>query len=312
MLSNDPGEIKIILVTGVCGFLGSHIAKMLLKNKYHVIGVKRKKSDIRRIKKHVDQIKMIDSDGEDFSSKISNLHVDCIVHVATNYGKNNELVSEIIFDNLIFPLKVLELIDKRYLKLFINTDTFSNNSKKDNNHLKEYSETKKNLNDWLELLLKNYRFKLVTMKLQHVYGVDDREDKFNTWLINEVVAQKENIKLTKGLQQRDFISVDDVSSAFIAVINNFKDLNKLVTEFDVGSGKIITIKGFVLLVFDKYKSVTGQVSRINADFGAFKYREGEIMTVNPDTNGLYSLGWKPEEHLENFIYESIKLKINKT
>ena len=52
----------VILISGINGFLGSHLARKLLKLGYKVVGLKRSSSNLHRISDIVDKVKIYDID----------------------------------------------------------------------------------------------------------------------------------------------------------------------------------------------------------------------------------------------------------
>jgi nucleoside-diphosphate-sugar epimerase len=106
---------KNILITGINGFLGSNLARLLINNKYNVIGTIRSKSNLDRIKDLKDKVDLVDIDSAFEDLKLYN--ISCIVHTATNYDDNSN-IENIANSNLNFPLKLINLIQYLYFLLF--------------------------------------------------------------------------------------------------------------------------------------------------------------------------------------------------
>lgn len=73
------------LVTGITGFVGSHLAELLLSKKIEVFGTARHRSDLTNIKHILDKIKLIEADITDLASvrgafKVAN--PDYVFHLA--------------------------------------------------------------------------------------------------------------------------------------------------------------------------------------------------------------------------------------
>jgi nucleoside-diphosphate-sugar epimerase len=101
------------------------------------------------------------------------------------------------------------------------------------------------------------------------------------------------IKLTPGDQLRDFIYIDDVVAAYIAIINSLDIIgSQIVKEFEVGSGEVHTIKDFVLTA----QRIIGSGSELS--FGALPHRENEIMYSMANLNPLLELGWECKTSME--------------
>lgn len=76
---------KNVLITGITGFVGSHLADFLLKNTdYKIFGLKRPNSKLVNIEKILDKINLIDGDLSDETSLINTLNLskpDYIYHL---------------------------------------------------------------------------------------------------------------------------------------------------------------------------------------------------------------------------------------
>ena len=62
-----------------------------------------------------------DNNIEPILSGIPNLMA--VIHTATCYGRNSESVAEILDTNTAFPIKPLDIVARRGVRYFVNTDT---------------------------------------------------------------------------------------------------------------------------------------------------------------------------------------------
>jgi nucleoside-diphosphate-sugar epimerase len=99
-----------ILITGITGFLGSHIAESLVNN-YIVIGLKRKKSNILRCENFKDKVIWIDIDGDtDYTNELSKYFLEIIIHGAWIGVESNERDDwSIQSKNINFLLELLQV-----------------------------------------------------------------------------------------------------------------------------------------------------------------------------------------------------------
>ena len=81
--------MKTILITGVNGFLGSHLAKRLTSN-YIIIGLEYTLHNLFRIKDSL--FKIYATSCPDWVELFEENTVNIIIHTATSYGRNNEEV----------------------------------------------------------------------------------------------------------------------------------------------------------------------------------------------------------------------------
>ena len=122
-----------------------------------------------------------------------------------------------------------------------------------------------------------------------MYGPDDDESKFTSYIINSCSKNDAEIKLTLGEQKRDFIYIDDVVFACQLLLSHKQD--KEFEEYQLGSGVPVTIREFVETVHKLTKS------RSLLRFGALDYRENEVMHSVANVESLTALGWKPRNNL---------------
>lgn len=289
---------ETILITGATGFLGSHLLHRLYEaGIYNLIVLKRTSSNIARISDLMDvpNIKYIDVDNvsnnffRDFFTTVS---VDVIIHTATYYGRESDIsITKVLESNIMFPLSLLEEAVNHGLKFFINTDSYFNKPNQTYKTLLDYSLSKKTLNLWLEYL--SERIKVANLRLEHMYGENDSPSKFVELMIRKIAVESvSSIALTYGQQKRDFIYINDVCDAFIAVLQNYNKFSFHYVTFEVGTGRNLSVRDFV----ESIKRISG--SKTELDFGKLPYREDEIMSSKADTSFLNNLGWKPNTSVE--------------
>lgn len=285
-------NFRTVLLTGATGFLGSHIARALLELPVKLYATVRQSSNFARLLDIKARIEWVGIDGQ-LSLAVSKLPpIDCIIHCATDYGRGEARPISTIESNLILPLQLLETAVVNGLRCFINTDTYLD---KGINH---YSLSKKQFAEWLE----SYRDRLVCLNvvLEHFYGPHDNKTKFVTWLADQLLEEVERIPLTAGNQRRDFVYIDDVVAAFLAILRFAQETDVGFHRFDVGSGTPISIRHFAELL----KVMTGN-SRTVLDFGVIPYRPGEAMDATIDVRPLSALGWKPTVSLTEGLSKTI-------
>lgn len=283
-----------ILLTGATGFLGSHLLESFLSQEFEVSILKRSTSDTWRIAHLLSGIKTFDIDKTSLNAIFKEFEPAIIVHAACNYGRKNEELIDIINSNLIFGLEILEESIKNNVKTFINTDSLLPRN------INDYSLSKAHFVDWLKI--RSCHLQVINLKIEHMYGVNDDSRKLIPWLINEMLNENIEIKLTSGIQKRDFIYVTDVVSAYNVIIEKRKLLSAW-NEFDVGTNINTRVKDFVLTLANllEKKYCIEIVSRLK--FGAIPYRENELMIPELDIKSLMALGW----HCKVSTIEGIRL-----
>ncbi|MDA3882768.1 MAG: NAD-dependent epimerase/dehydratase [Bacteroidales bacterium] len=276
-----------ILITGINGYLGSNIAKSLTAN-HNIIGLEYSLENLYRLQGCDFKVYSVENGVPD--ELFAENTIDTIIHTATFYGRQNEAVKTIANANLFIPFNLLDKAIKNDCKTFINTDTVLDR------FVSTYALTKRHFQEWL--YLRRNEIKMINMQLEHFYGPGAPETNFITAMIKRLKQNEPVIDLTAGEQQRDFIYIDDVVSAYQTVLNK-QPLPKSYSEFQVSTKQLISINELLKTL----KELTGSKSKLN--FGAIPYRENELMRSETDNSDLIKLGWKPQFTIQKGLQNTI-------
>ena len=282
---------KTILISGVTGYLGSHLAKYWFSQGHSIVGLKRSRSDTSRLKEIISQISIYNIDETELSSIMNRHTIDVVIHAATCYGRKQESLVDLIMSNVVFPVDLLENSISAGIKHFINIDTSLRKS------VNAYSLSKGMFRD---VLLGNDKINVLNVELQYFYGPDDSDWKFITHVYNQLLKLTPEIKFTSGKQKRDFIYIDDVVNSFDILLNDI-DRIKTNSSIEIGSGSSVSIKEIACLIkelLDNRESVL--------NFGAIADRKSEDLNMYADTSYLESLGWKPRHSLREGLNKIIR------
>lgn len=286
---------KQFLLTGATGFLGSYLLKALLENNYELIILKRSSSDTSKIKDCLNYVKSYDIDLEDLDTIFRSNKINTIIHTATNYGRSNNNILEILRSNLVYPFELLCKGQENQLECFINIDTALPKT------ISNYALSKRQFYDWLVVF--SDKISCVNVAIEHFYGFQDSDSKFVTKIIRDLLAKIDKIDLTLGKQKRDFIYIDDVISAIMTIIKNVPTFDNNLTEFQIGSGNNISIRDIVELIKRLCDNHNTQLN-----FGALPYRTNEIMESKADISNILKLGWQQQTSLEQGLKKTIDLE----
>jgi len=294
---------KSILITGATGFLGQVVFNKLLDNTdYYLYIIMRPGSDTKIITHNHHRRSQFEAvsieDSPELMRKLSKINIDVFLHLATNYGRNNESIAQILEANLVLPLLLLKLANSNGANHFINIDSFYNKPGNFQDRLFDYSQSKAALIPWLK---KNAnQIKVSNLILEHMYGPDDQLHKFVPKLITSAkLNYQDGLKLSPGKQLRDFIFVEDVASAIETIIENRQGINLGYQDIEVGTGEARTLI-YLSEMINKILGITTP-----APFSLSAYPEDEIMCSFADTKILKSLGWEPFHSLESGLRKTI-------
>ena len=244
--------------------------------------LKRKRSSTTRISKYLNDIKTFDLEDLDLERQILHGGYDIIVHCATEYGRRNTAVSDVISANLLLPLRILELSMRAGTRVFVNTDTILDR------RISHYSLSKKQFREWL-LAIRSDQIR-VNVMIEHFYGPGDDSTKFLSAIVDDLLNVVDRIPLTAGSQKRDFVHVNDVVDAFAIIMREALVRPTIgCVDYQIGAGSAVSIREVVELL----KALSGNL-RTELGFGDLPMREGEIMSIEADLKALHALGWRPK------------------
>ena len=286
---------KTILITGINGFLGSHLAKHL-KSNFEVIGLEYSLENLHRIAS--ENFKEYSTNDTILETIFKENEFYAVIHVATVYKRQYEPIFNLLNTNINLPVQLLELSGKYDVNLFLNTDSFFNNPSYSYSYLSDYTLSKKHALEWIKLLSSSSKCKVANMKVFHMFGEHDAPSKFIPFLIDKIKNNEPILDLSPGTQTRDFIYIKDVVTSFECILNSFSVL-KEYQEFEVGTGVSYTVKELALLI----KEITNSKTQLN--FGGIPFRKGEIMESECNIFSLKDLGWEPSFNLQSALKNCI-------
>ena len=121
-----------------------------------------------------------------------------------------------------------------------------------------------------------HQVSLEILRVFHVFGEGEMESRL--WpLIKRAAQDGQDFPMTEGMQIRDFLSVEDAASIFLArVETETQFLGSNV--YNIGSGKSQTIRNFAEFWWHTW-AAKGKLL-----FGAMPYRQHEVMSYVPGPN----------------------------
>ncbi len=239
-----------VVITGVAGFIGPHVAEECLKRHWQVIGVDVLPSDLR-----VPGFQFLKKDARDLTpQELSG--VDYIVHLAfvTNIPNSIQHPIDTTRDNIEMTVRLLESATKAGVKKVAFPSTaslFGNNptpwrEEMPPDPIEPYSWQKLSCEHLLHMWTTRYGLPTVILRLFQVFGENQRKD---TAMAAFFRARKEGkpITLTETTAQssfrtgqRDFVYVKEVAEAFARALESPKTGRGEI--INIGTGKVTTME----------------------------------------------------------------------
>ena len=291
-----------ILLTGASCFLGSALALHWLNTGHQVALLLRPTSKLNRLSDLAGlfDIGLCTTDVE-VNAFVRKVQPEVVVHTACAYGREGETSLQLFDANLRLGLVILQALQQAAQPVsFINTGTALAPE------LSSYALSKNQFAQWGRLLATQSggQLRFANVLLQHMYGPGDDASKFTSHVLHACHRNDPALKLTAGAQARDFIYIDDVVSAYDALLTQRHRLDS-VQDIEVGSGVAPTIRQFVETAHRHTASCT------ELRFGALPYRANEAMHCLADIEFMTQLGWYPAFDLNAGLKKTIELEFKK-
>lgn len=250
------------LVTGVAGFIGSHLAEELLHRGYSVIGIdcftdyyplEIKEDNLANLMVN-DRFKFIKADLLEVNLK--DLNMDYIFHqaaqpgVRASWGKNFQVY---VKNNILVTQKFLEDCLSLDIKKFVFASSSSVYGDVTGSPIREnslprpispYGVTKLAAENLCFLYWKNYGIPTISLRYFTVYGPRQRPDMAINKFVKAVLKGKKVTIYGNGEQTRDFTYISDVVNANILAAES--DLDGEV--FNIGNGSKVSVNRLIDLL----------------------------------------------------------------
>lgn len=281
------------IVTGGCGFIGSHLVDQLVKLNHEVIVLDRVHPKHKNPSAHY-YLQDLSENYSKFSYYFEG--VDNVFHMASDVSipycveKPNESMS----NNVLSTMNVLEASRIHNIKKFIFSSTsavYGNSlflpSVETNTTecLNTYSISKHSGEELCKMYYNLYGLKTVIFRYFNVYG--ERQHKTGQYapVMSIFMRQKNNMDpltiIGDGYQTRDFIHVLDIVRANI--LASQKELDRYGEVFNVGTGIGVSIKEIADLISEYQMHIPerpGEVLHSRSNISKIKQSLGWNYTIN--------------------------------
>jgi len=296
-----------VFITGHDGFIGSHLISRLVGHEIETLN-----HDLRDHGKVEEQIK--------------NFQPELVIHLAARTEVEQSFYEQIPFQeiNYVGTINLIESCFKhcKNLKNFIFASTMevygwqpisdeikingsTNKVEVFDEHTQPnpnapYAVAKYGCEKYLEYMHRSYNFPFTAIRQTNAYGRKQNDFFVTETIINQMLNNKDEVNLGYAKPYRNFIYIDDLLDAWMAVINHGNN-NIIGKIYTLGPNNVIQIEKYADLIAKKI----GWNGKINWD--TRPERPGEIYWLNSDHTLLTrDVGWKPRVNLSDGLDLTIK------
>ncbi len=305
------------LITGCCGFIGSHWAEKLLKNGHEVTGIDIKpKNKIFNEYKNFKYYKMSINNETLIKKLVKKSDIICHFAAIANPAEYLSDPYKVIQLDALAAIKIIDIVAK-YKKKFIFTSTsevYGKSSKvpfaEDDDRMLGstninrwcYSTSKSLVEHYLFALKKQKRIEFLSYRLFNVYGPRLTE-RVVPIFIEKFKKNNDVTILGSGNNTRTYLYIDDCIEAFYLSYKNFSKMKNEV--YNIGTNFEISSKKLAI----KIKKLCNSKSKIIYMNSNLLKKQGyeDIPRRVPSTKKIKSkIDWKPKINLEKGLKLTIE------
>lgn len=266
---------KKILIVGGTGFIGYHLSKICLKNKFKVYSYSTQKPQKKRkLKKVTYLICDITKPNKIKKKFISNL--DYIINLGGYVDHSKK--KKTYYSHYEGCKNLANAYLNQNIKLFIQMGSgleygkLQNASKENSNCFPKsvYAKAKYKATKFLLNLYKKKNFPVIILRLYQAYGPYQEFNRLIPFIIFNSLKNKKFL-CSEGEQIRDFIFIDDLVKIIFKILNKTKLKGNI---FNIGSGQKIKIKNLI-------KKIVKFCNGGQPIFGGIKMRKDEGFFMCP-------------------------------
>lgn len=331
-----------LLLTGSAGFICSHLTDYCIKNNlaehYILLDAGKTGSNFAWIRPYAERkdvtiLKYNLAKEDTYFQLLMGRHtdIDCILNLASESHVDRSIVDGIPFviSNVLGTARLFEFAKEhlKKLKVFLQFSTdevlgqrtikegkFKTTDRKMVRNI--YSATKSCQEELAFSYRITHRVPTIVTRCTNVYGPRQFPEKFLPVIITKLINKEKIPVYGKGLQEREWVYVEDVIKATLGVVDDFlkKDKEQIIVHeniYHIGGEKTYSNIVFMKQVIDLYMELTNQKEYKYEDYFHFvEDRKGHDFRYDLDCTSTHSIGLKPNKMLCDGLRETIQWYID--
>ena len=291
-------------MVGGTGFIGYHLLKICKEKGWICTSISTKKPNSKRFLKKVNYIICDISKSQILRKKIKD-NYDYVVNLGGHVDHTNKL--KVLNSHYIGCKNLVKILINTNIKSFVQIgsgmeygtikspqkESLIQKPKKIKSY---YGKAKLLATNYLKEVYKKKKFPFTVLRLYQVFGPKQDLNRFLPIVINSCLQNKK-FPCTEGSQQRDFIYINDVTSAIIKSLRNKSARGEI---FNIGFGKPLTIRKITQIV-------NKQIGKGVPLYGKIKMRKDEVKKLYPNIlKAKKKISWQPKVSFQKGLSRTIK------
>ena len=325
---------KVILVTGGCGFIGSHLVKHMVNKypNYHIVNM-----DALTYAGNMENLADVESKpnytffkGDIRDMAMVNMAFDSfditdIIHLAAESHVDRSIKNPSVFaeTNVMGTLNLLNAARERWCVFPINCDkhrfhhvstdeVYGSLDMNPENKFREdtpydphspYSASKAASDHFVKAYHDTYGLDVTISNCSNNYGPNQFPEKLIPLVINRLETDDKIPVYGKGINVRDWLYVEDHAKAIDLIFHK----GKSGETYNIGGNHEMTNIDIVTTIIEVYEELTGKDINKDDVITYVQDRSGHDLRYSIDSTKLQTeLGWSPEETFETGIKKTIQ------
>jgi len=307
--------MKKLLITGACGFIGSHLTEMCVEQGYSVTAFDRYNSENHwgwlENSEYKSEIQVILGDIRDYDSvlKVSK-NMDAVMHLAALIGIPYSYDSPLAYikTNIEGTYNILQASREREIDNILITstsETYGSAQTKaiDENHPKvgqsPYSATKIAADQLATSFHRSFNMPIKIVRPFNTYGPRQSSRAIIPNITSQLLHSNK-LKLGNLEPTRDFTFVTDTCSAFLEILDSPKLIGE---EVNIGMNEEISIEQLA----HKIARILGKEFEIEGQELRKRPSKSEVERLNCNNKKILELtNWSPKYNLDSGLLETIE------
>ena len=291
---------RVVVVTGGNGFIGSHLVRELLNQKYEPLLLLRSRANLDKLKNlnHIKIFKTSDYLNKNTINKLKLYNPLSFIHCAWSGVLGKDRNNNTQKNNVALSISSVKLANKigclKWIGLGSHAEYGPQNSKINESVTCKPTTLygKYKLEAGKKCLELSHKLKLEAkwIRIFNTYGPFDNESWLIPYIIKSLLKNKKP-QLTHCEQIWDYLHVEDAVNAIIKLKNS-----EGKGVFNLGSSKPRKLKEYVSIICNEINK------NIEPNFGKIPYRNDQVMSLYPDITRIKKAAeWNPKIEFSNGI-----------